>query len=71
MKIQYVSKYLELAEEGLVEKIGCPIDQGLLHANIDDKDSIYLYCLSCNYKKIIGLSFYLKIVKKVQDVIRK
>ena len=58
MRIQIVSKYLTLAEEGLVSKVDCPLDQGLLMPNQDINDKIYLYCLSCDYKKEIGLDLY-------------
>jgi hypothetical protein len=53
-----VSRYLTLAEEGLVSKVVCPLDQGLLMPNQDNNDKIYLYCLSCDYKKDIGLDLY-------------
>ena len=53
-----MSKYLTLAEEGLVSKVDCPLDQGLLMPNQDINDKIYLYCLSCEYKKEIGLDLY-------------
>jgi hypothetical protein len=53
-----VSKYLSLAREGFVEKMECPLDQGLLFANTDLSDNIFLYCLSCNYKKHIGINMY-------------
>lgn len=36
----------------------CPMDQGLLFSNIDKKDEIFLYCLSCDYKMYIGLQMY-------------
>lgn len=65
MQIQYVSKYLALAEEGLVPRIECPMDQGLLMPNQSDNDELYLYCLSCNYKKIIGTEYYGKIREAV------
>ena len=66
MKIQTVSKYLALAEQGLVSRIDCPIDQGLVMPNLDNEDNMYLYCLSCNYKKIIGLEFYDSLLKEVE-----
>lgn len=53
-----MSRYLTLAEEGLVSKVVCPLDQGLLMPNQDLSDKIYLYCLSCDYKKDIGLDLY-------------
>ena len=65
MKIQYVSKYIALSEEGLVSKMVCPIDQGSLLSNLDDEDNIFLYCLSCNYKKNIGINLYEDIVEMV------
>jgi hypothetical protein len=65
MKIQYVSRYIELSEEGLVVKMVCPSDQGLLLSNLDNEDNIYLYCLECNYKRIVGLKAYSEIVEAV------
>lgn len=67
MKIQIVSKYLALAEEGLVSKMVCPLDQGLLMPNQTINDKIYLYCLSCDYKKEIGLDLYGKMEKEVRN----
>ena len=58
MKIQYVSKYLSLSEEGLVPRLECPMDQGPLMCNETNDGIIYLYCLSCQYKNNIGLEFY-------------
>lgn len=71
MKIQFVSKYISLSEEGLVDKLDCPIDQGPLFSNQNLEDEIFLYCLSCDYKKTIGLEFYENIVKKVRSVINE
>jgi hypothetical protein len=67
MKIQYVSKYLLLAEKGLVPGLECPMDQGPLMPNMDINDNIYLYCLSCTYKNLVGIDLYEKIVKKVEE----
>jgi len=68
LKIQYVSKYLTLSREGLVPGINCPMDQGLLFCNQDDNDNIFLYCLSCNYKKDVGLKLYDKMVNLVERI---
>ncbi len=65
MRIQYVSTYISMSEEGLVEKLLCPVDQSLLFSNQDLEDNIYLYCLECEYKKNIGLATYNEIVKAV------
>lgn len=70
MQIQYVSKYIALSEEGLVSKLDCPIDQGLLSPNLDNDDNIYLYCISCEYKKTVGYDLYSKIVAQVKEVLK-
>jgi hypothetical protein len=69
MKIQYVSKYLSLSKEGLVPELLCPMDQGSLYPNQDSEDNIFLYCLSCNYKKNIGLEMYANLKKMVDNEI--
>ena len=68
MQIQYVSKYIALTEEGLAPRLECPMDQGSLQCNLNLNDEIYLYCLSCNYKNFIGISYYDKIVSIVKGV---
>jgi hypothetical protein len=65
-QIQYVSKYIALSEEGLVSKLECPIDQGSLLPNQDLEDNIYIYCISCNYKKTIGSILYNEILEAVK-----
>ena len=67
MKIQYVSTYISMSEEGLVEKLLCPVDQSILFCNQDLEENIYLYCLECKYKNNIGKSTYDKIVKDVEE----
>jgi hypothetical protein len=67
MRIQYVSTYIKLSEEGLVPKLLCPQDQGLLFCNGDGESSIYLYCLECDYKNTMGINKYESIVKLVDD----
>jgi hypothetical protein len=67
MKIQYVSKYLQLAEKGLVPRLECPMDQGPLMCNETNDAIIYLYCLSCEYKNNIGLEMYGKIKGAVES----
>jgi len=68
MRIQYVSTYINLSEEGLVEKLNCPVDNGSLFSSLDQEDNIVLCCLECNYKKNIGLDFYDKIRKTVDRI---
>jgi hypothetical protein len=67
MKIQYVSKYLSLSEEGLVPRLECPMDQGPLMCNETIDGIIYLYCLSCQYKNNIGLEFYGQLKRSVDS----
>jgi len=66
MRVQYVSAYISMSEEGLVEKLLCPVDQSLLFCNQNLEDDIYLYCLECEYKKNIGSATYEKIVNLVE-----
>jgi hypothetical protein len=68
MQIQYVSKYIALSEEGLVPRLECPMDRGSLLCNLDLENNIYLYCLSCEYKNIVGLEVYEKIMNEVKNV---
>ena len=70
-QIQYVSQYIALSEEGLVPRLECPMDQGLLQSNLDLEDNIYLYCLSCSYKKFIGEKLYNEIKERVNKNGRK
>lgn len=67
MRIQYVSTYIKLSEEGLVPKLLCPQDQGLLFCNGDGESEIYLYCLECKYKNTLGLQKYDDIVRLVDE----
>jgi hypothetical protein len=67
-KIQTVSKYIALSEEGLVPRLNCPMDQGSLFTNQDLEDNVFLYCLSCSYKKVIGYEFYDDIIKKMKGL---
>jgi hypothetical protein len=66
MQIQYVSKYIALSKEGLVPELECPMDQGPLLPNMDLEDNIYLYCLSCNFKKSLGILDYQKLISLVK-----
>jgi hypothetical protein len=66
MRIQYVSTYISMSEDGLVEKLLCPVDQSNLFCNQDLEDRIFLYCLECQYKNFIGLDLYNRIIKAVE-----
>lgn len=68
MRIQYVSTYISLAQEGLVPSLACPVDQGPLMCNEDKEENIFLYCLECDYKRIMGLGLYSRLKKAVDNV---
>jgi hypothetical protein len=67
MQIQYVSKYIALSKEGLFPELNCPMDQGPLFPNLDNEDIAFLYCLSCDYKKVLGVKDYENIVRAVEN----
>lgn len=71
MRVQYVSKYVSLSKEGLVPKMLCPMDQGSLFPNLDPQDQIFLYCITCGYKKTVGIVDYENIVKLVDKAINE
>lgn len=71
MKIQYVSKYVSLSKEGLVPELLCPMDQGSLYPNQDMEENIFLYCLTCSYKKTIGLVDYKNLESLVDRTINE
>jgi hypothetical protein len=70
-KIQYVSKYIALSEEGLVPRLNCPMDQGLLLCNLSINEEIYFYCISCKYKQYLGNAMYDKIVDQVEKILNE
>ena len=67
-QIQTVSKYIALSQEGLVPRLNCPMDQGPLLVNQNLEDQVYLYCLSCEYKKFIGYEFYDDIISEMKGL---
>lgn len=66
-----MSQYLTLSREGLVSEMVCPLDQGLLFSNQDDKEEIFLYCLSCQYKSYIGSAVYSKMLEGLKNATKK
>jgi hypothetical protein len=65
MKVQYVSEYLALAEKGLCPRLDCPMDKGPLLTNLDINDRVILYCISCDWKTVLGLQLYNQIKLEV------
>ena len=42
LKVQYVSKYLTLAEEGLCPPMECPMDKGSLLPNLNENEHLLI-----------------------------
>lgn len=66
-----MSEYLALSREGLVSEMACPLDQGLLFSNQDDDEKIFVYCISCHYKKYIGTAVYSKMLEGIKNAAKK
>jgi len=65
MIIQVINKYLILSDSNITKPILCGLEpeHGRLYGSMDDKDSISLNCLACNYKMSPGIELYQKIEK--------
>lgn len=62
MDIRVVRAYLEKFPQDRETK--CPYDFYDCLPNLDDNDTIYLYCLACNYRLNIGLNLYDKMKRE-------
>ena len=61
MKIQIVSRYLELVDQGQAPPPVCKNDKehGRVFARLDDDDeNITLWCLACEYNAQLGIAMY-------------
>jgi len=47
------------------------MDQGSLYPNQDHEENIFLYCLTCSYKKTIGIVDYENLVALVEKIINE
>lgn len=67
MDLYFIKRYLILADQGVFEKYECPLDEdhGRLYPNMDVNEKIFLYCIYCNYKKILGLNTLQEISRQV------
>jgi hypothetical protein len=68
---QVFSAYYNLALEGKVDFLACPMHQGdepavfpLIHSSEDEK--IVLHCLACGYRNWAGQQLYENILEKVK-----
>ena len=70
MDIKEFRYYQYLAEKGYVEPLVCYNDSehGVLYANMDKEDNVYLYCLACEYKIIPGTTFREVIRRRIKEV---
>ena len=73
MQIQVLSEYNNLALEGKVEQLSCPLHIEdapaifpLMHSL--DNEQIMLQCLACGAKYKVGQQLYDNIVKKIAEV---
>jgi C4-type Zn-finger protein len=78
MKIQIFSQYYNLAMQGRVEFLSCPMHEedyqifavkyALEHK--EENNKVMLYCTNCGYKNIPGQQLYenvLKIIERVEN----
>lgn len=63
MDIRVVRKYI--ASNRMDKDILCPYDGYDTLPNLDDNDTIFLYCLACDYKVSIGYNLYDKMKRAV------
>ena len=76
MRIQVFSTYYQLAREGKVDFLSCPmhpedyeifkVKYALEHK--EENDRIVLYCTNCGYKNMPGQELYDNIIEKIKKV---
>ena len=70
MRIQTFSTYSQLAQEGKVDFLSCPMHPEeeaifqLMH--LEENDKIVLQCLACGYKNIPGQQLYENLIEKIK-----
>ena len=75
MLIQVFSQYYQLAKQGKVEYLACPMHESdkpaifaLVHSLDDKTQKIMLDCIACGYKNAAGLTLYQNIIDKIRKV---
>jgi hypothetical protein len=75
MRIQVFSKYMQLAQEGKVDFLSCPMHPNddpatfpLYHRMDEEQLKVVLECYSCGYKKYAGLELYKNLIDKIIGV---
>lgn len=74
MNIREFNYHQHLASLGFTKPITCfnELDHGPLHANVEGpEDSVYLYCLGCDFKLYPGSEFSKLIKNKILDVMNR
>lgn len=58
LTIKEAHTYMNLAEQGMVPAIACPVnpDHTKLITDVSEDGDVFFYCLACNIKVIPGLS---------------
>lgn len=70
MNIKYIWKYQDLAGQGKVDPIMCPMHEDKVYeliAHAVEPDSVEMRCNACNYVLVPGVAFYDKIIRKLVE----
>lgn len=72
MRLQVFSEYLQMAQEGKVNFLSCPMHSleeavfPLVH-KLNEEDKIMLHCMACGYKNLVGEETYNYILKIIEN----
>ena len=72
MRLQVFSEYLQMAQEGRVNFLSCPMHPleeakfPLVH-KLNEEDKIMLHCMACGYKNLVGEETYNYILKIIEN----
>ncbi len=69
MDIRVVRAFIELFPQD--RDIKCPYDSYDCLPNMDHNDTIYLYCLACNYKINVGLNLYDRMKRELGGIAKE
>ena len=70
MNIKFIWKYQELADQGKVEPLFCPMHEDKIYelmAHAVEPDGVELRCNACKYVLTPGVAFYDKIIRKLVE----
>ena len=73
MLIQVFSQHMQLAQEGKITFLRCPMhplaEATFLMMHMQENDKIVLQCLACNYKVVAGKQLYENVLSIVQGAL--